>query len=173
MIGKGCVHVYTGPGKGKTTAALGLAIRACGAGMKVFFGQFLKNGDTSEMTALERFADLVTARQYGSGRFVRGAPSDEDRELGAKGLADAKEAMLSGDYQMVFMDEANVAANYGIIAVEDLLEMIRTRPDGVELIITGRNADQRIIEAADLATEMREIKHYYKAGVAARRGVEK
>ncbi len=173
MIGKGYVHVYTGNGKGKTTAALGLALRAAGAGLSVFIAQFLKSGDSSELAALKKISNNVTVKQYGSGRFVRGKPSEEDISMTRLGLKEAAEAIRSGQCQLVILDEANVAASYDLIGVEDIVNLINTKPDGVELVITGRGADQRIIEKADLVTEMREIKHYYQKGVKARTGIEK
>ena len=173
MIGKGYVHVYTGNGKGKTTCALGLLLRAYGAGVRIFFAQFLKSSDYSELNTLAILADRVTVRQYGSGQFVLGKPCDEDFKLAAAGLVEVREALLSGQHQMVILDEANVAVGYGVLSADDIISLIDQKPDGVELVITGRGADPRIIEKANLVTEMREIKHYYKEGVPARMGVEK
>ncbi len=173
MIEKGYVHVYTGNGKGKTTAALGLALRAAGAGLNVFIAQFLKSGDFNELAALKKISNNVTVKQYGSGRFVRGKPSEEDISMARLGLKEVAEAIRSGQYQLVILDEANVAVSYDLLKIEDILKLIDTKPDGVELVITGRGADQRIIEKADLITEMREIKHYYQKGVKARTGIEK
>ena len=173
MIGKGYVQVYTGNGKGKTTCALGLLLRAYGAGLRVFLGQFLKSGDYSELKTLAKLSDRVTVRQYGSGKFVMGKPSEEDHRLAAAGLGEAREALLSRQYQMVILDEANVAVHCGVLSADEILDLIDRKPDGVELIITGRGADPRIIQKADLATEMQELKHYFKAGVPARVGVEK
>ncbi len=170
---KGYVHVYTGDGKGKTTAALGLAIRAAGAGLKVFFAQFLKSGDYSEHKALRRFSDIIEVRQYGRGCFIRGKPADEDIEAAKKGLSEVREIVSSGRYDVVILDEANIAVFYGLIEVDQLLEIIKNRPSHVEIVITGRNADPKLIEEADLVTEMKEIKHYYKKGVLARIGIER
>lgn len=173
MIGKGYVHVYTGDGKGKTTAALGLALRAAGAGLRVFVAQFLKAQEYSELAALARFADLVTVHQYGTGRFVRGRPTVEDRERAAAGFAEAEAAVLAGRHELVILDEVNVAVRYGLVPLEELLALIRAKPEGVELVLTGRHADPALIEAADLVTEMRAVKHYFREGVGARVGVEK
>ena len=173
MIGKGYVQVYTGNGKGKTTCALGLLLRAYGAGVRVFLGQFLKSSDYSELNTLAKLSDRVTVRQYGSGKFVRGKPCEGDYKLAAAGLVEVREALLSGQYQVVILDEANVAVHYGVLSVDEILDLIDQKPDGVELVITGRGADPRIIERANLVTEMREIKHYYKEGVGARKAVEK
>jgi cob(I)alamin adenosyltransferase len=175
MIGnmKGYVQVYTGDGKGKTTAALGLAIRAAGAGFKVYIAQFLKKGDTSEIKALERFSDLITVEQFGLGRFVRGKPEAEDIEAARKGLKSIQKILSSGKHQMVILDEANVAAVCGIISIEDLIVLIEQKPAHVELILTGRGAAPQIIERADLVSEVKALKHYFNNGVKARVGIEK
>ena len=170
---KGYIHVYTGNGKGKTTAALGLAIRAAGAGLKVFFCQFLKSGNYSEHEALKRFSDLIEVRQYGRGCFIRGEPQKEDIEAATKGLLEVKDVISSGKYDVVILDEANIAIYYGLIKLDQLIEILKSRPSHVEVVITGRNADPKLIEEADLVTEMREIKHYYKKGVLARTGIER
>ncbi len=169
----GYVQVYTGDGKGKTTAALGLCLRAAGAGLKVLILQFLKKGDYSEIKALERFEDLITVEQYGLGRFVKGKPSSEDIEAGKKGLERAKAAILSEEYDLVVLEEGNVAVMCGLFTAEDLLSLLGERPESVEIVITGRGAHPQVIEAADLVTEMKEIRHYYKKGVGARVGIEK
>lgn len=170
---KGYIHVYAGDGKGKTTAALGLAIRAAGAGMRVFIAQFLKSGEYSEHKALSRFSDLIKIKQYGRGCLIHGTPEEEDIKAASNGLNEVKQIINSGAYDLVVLDEANIATYYNLFKVDDLLEVIRSRPSHVEIVITGRMADQRLIEQADLVTEMKEIKHYYKQGVAARPGIEK
>jgi cob(I)alamin adenosyltransferase len=170
---KGYIQVYTGNGKGKTTAALGLAIRAAGAGLKVFIAQFNKKGDYSEIKALKRFADLITVEQYGLGRFTDGKPLPEDIEAARKGLKRVKSILSAGEYQVVVLEEANVATKYGLFSVQDLLSVMLAKPDTVELVITGRGASPRIIENADLVTEMKAVKHYYQKGIRARIGIEK
>ncbi|MCJ7539435.1 MAG: cob(I)yrinic acid a,c-diamide adenosyltransferase [Desulfobacterales bacterium] len=170
---KGYIQVYTGNGKGKTTAALGLAIRAAGAGLKVFIAQFIKMGEYSEIKALKRFKDLITVEQFGSGRFIKGTPSASDIEAARKGVEKIKAAFTSGQHNVVIMEEANVAAGLGILSVEDILKIMDEKPKDVELVITGRGADSRIIEKADLVTEMKEVKHYFQKGVKARIGIEK
>jgi len=170
---KGYVQIYTGNGKGKTTASLGLAIRAAGAGLKVFIVQFLKMGDYSEIKALARFSDLITVEQYGLGRFVKGKPSPEDIEAGQKGLERVKSVIAAGKHDVVIIEEGNVAVMCGLFPIEELLNIVDKKPDNMELIITGRGAAQALIEKADLVTEMKEIKHYYQKGVAARVGIEK
>jgi len=168
----GRVQVYTGDGKGKTTAALGLALRCAGAGGRVFIAQFVKGMHYSELDVLQRLADLITVRQYGRRCFITDAPTAEDIAAARAGLADARAEMLSGRYRLVILDEANIATHFGLFGVDDLLEFIAARPPHVELVITGRRADDRVIAAADLVTEMRCVKHYYDAGVPARRGIE-
>ncbi len=170
---KGYIQVYTGDGKGKTTAALGLAIRAAGAGLKVFIGQFIKMGEYSEIKALKRFEDLITVEQFGRGRFIQGKPSVEDIKAAQKGLEKIIAILSSGEHNVVIMEEANVAVKIGLLSVQDILKIIAAKPQDVELVITGRGADPRIIEKADLVTEMKEIKHYFQKGVAARVGIEK
>ena len=170
---KGYVQVYTGDGKGKTTAALGLALRAAGAGLKVFIAQFVKGAEYSEVKALGRFSDLITLKQYGRGCFIRQDPCEEDKRMACSGLEEVEEAMMSGNYQIIILDEINIATYFSLFPVERLLEIIRKKPAGVELVMTGRKADPRVVEIADLVTEMCEIKHYYNKGVVAREGIER
>ena len=169
----GYVHVYTGNGKGKTTAALGLALRAAGAGMKVYIGQFVKCSKYSEICALDRFTDYITYEQFGTGGFISGTPSPADLEAARSGLARVKKVIASKEYHVVILDEINITVSLGLLKTPELVDIIKTRPYGVELILTGRNAAPEIISAADLVTEMREIKHYYSQGVTARPGIEK
>jgi cob(I)alamin adenosyltransferase len=169
---KGYVQIYTGNGKGKTTAALGLSLRAAGAGLKVYIAQFMKQGGYSELKALEHFDDLITIEQFGTGKFTVGKPKKEDMAAGSRCLVAIKKALESGLYDVVIMEEAAVAAKFGVITTEDILEMIKIKPEKTELVITGRGASDELVAAADLVTEMREIKHYYQAGVSARIGIE-
>ena len=170
---QGFVQIYTGDGKGKTTAALGLALRAAGAGLRVYFGQFIKNGDYSELTGLARFADCITVAQFGLGRFVGREPAPADREAAQRGLQEIRRALVSGAYDLVIGDEANVAASRGLIEEADLLALIDLRPPQVELVLTGRGAPAVVLARADLVTEMRAVRHYYDRGVGARVGIEK
>ena len=170
---RGYVQVYTGDGKGKTTAAIGLAVRAAGAGFKVFIAQFIKMGDYSEIKALRRFDDLITVEQFGLGRFANGKPLPQDIQAAQKGLERVRSIMQSDEYKVIILEEANVAAKYGLIRVQDLLGLIVNKPYDKELVITGRGASPRIIDSADLVTEMVSIKHYYEKGVGARLGIEK
>ena len=169
----GYVQIYTGDGKGKTTAAIGLAIRALGAGWRVFIAQFLKPGAYSEHKALAQFSDHLTIKTYGRNVFIKGKPEDEDRRLAQKAYEEIFEVVASGRYRLVILDEANVAVHYGLISVDQILELIHRRAAGVELVITGRYAHPRLIDRADLVTEMREVKHYFARGIKARKGVEK
>ena len=169
---KGYVQVYTGDGKGKTTAAIGLALRAAGAGLKVFIAQFVKSGKYSEILALEQFASVITCRQYGSGCWLRGEPGDADIRLARSGLQEVRDIIQAGKHDLVILDEANITTHFGLITVDDLLGLIDIKPPGVELVFTGRKADPRLIDRADLVTEMREVKHYYQNGVKARPGIE-
>lgn len=168
----GYVHIYTGDGKGKTTAALGLIMRASGAGLRVYLGQFIKGGDYSEITALRgKFPD-VTVEQYGISGFIKGNPSEQDIQAAGQGLNKLRQAMLGGKYDIVIADEANCAVTAGLFPVDRLLALITEKPPAIELIFTGRKADPRLIEMADLVTEMKAVKHYFKQGVAGRRGIE-
>jgi len=170
--GSGKVHVYTGDGKGKTTAALGLALRAVGAGARVFVGQFLKGKQVSELEAFARLGDAVTVRQYGREQFVPTSPAEEDRCLAQEGLADARKIIAGGSYALVILDEINQAVDMQLVSAEDVVALIADKPQQVELVLTGRNADARFVECADIVTEMRAVKHYYDKGVEARKGIE-
>jgi cob(I)alamin adenosyltransferase len=170
---KGYVHVYTGDGTGKTTAAIGLAVRAAGAGLAVYIAQFMKRGEYAEVRALERLGGAVRLEQFGTGRFVRGAPDEAEREAGRRGLEAVRRVLRAGRHAVVVLDEANVAAACGILSEEELLDLIARRPGHVELVFTGRGAPAGLVAAADLVTEMRLVKHYFQQGVAARPGIEK
>lgn len=169
---RGYVQVYTGNSKGKTTAALGLALRAAGAGLKVFIAQFIKKRRCSEHKALDRFKDLITIRQYGTGFLKRKRPAKSEIEAAQKGFEEVKNIISSKTYDMVVLDEINVAVYYKLLSVKDIVSLLNSRPPNVEIVLTGRYADEKIIKMADLVTEMKEIKHYYKRGVKARRGIE-
>jgi cob(I)alamin adenosyltransferase len=168
----GFIHVYTGNGKGKTTAALGLAMRAAGAGLRVFFAQFVKGQDYSELHSFARMADRITLRQYGAVEFVLGCGTDDDARLAARGLVETRQAIASHEYDVVVMDEVNMAVFLGLIPLEDLMAILNGKPEQVELVITGRYAAPQVLAKADLVTEMREVKHYYHSGIIARPGIE-
>jgi len=172
-LSRGCVQVYTGDGKGKTTAALGLALRASGHGMRTYVGQFMKGQPYGELEAL-RDHPWITVEQYGDVRCIRREEVTPEHVAQAhRGLERAREAMRSGRYDVVVLDEVNVAIWFGLLAVEEVLALLDQRPERVEVILTGRRAPQELIERADLVTEMREIKHYYQQGVSARDGIER
>ena len=169
---KGYVQVYTGNGKGKTTASLGLAIRAAGAGLRVYIVQFLKKGDYSEIKALSKFEN-ITVEQYGLGSFVKGNPSEADKAAGTLGYQRLCDLLKKNEHDLVIAEEANVAVMCNLFTEQDLLTLMDMKPDNMELVITGRGATQSVMDRADLVTEMKEIKHYYKQGVMARVGIEK
>jgi cob(I)alamin adenosyltransferase len=169
---RGLVQVYTGNGKGKTTAAFGLALRAIGRGLKVYVIQFIKGGfDYGELYIVDKLPNLKL-KAFGRGKFIMEKPSEEDLKLADEALSLAEKVVKSGEYDIVILDEINVALKLKLISLERVLELIRGKPKHVELILTGRYAPNEVIEAADLVTEMREIKHPYNAGYQARKGIE-
>ncbi|MBB6063357.1 cob(I)alamin adenosyltransferase [Thermosipho japonicus] len=167
----GYIHVYTGNGKGKTTAAFGLALRAACADKKVFIGQFIKGMDYSELRVPE-FIKNIEIEQFGRNCFIFNKPTQEDIDAAKKGLKRIEEVLKNKKYDLVILDEVNVAIYYKLFSVEDVLEVLNKRDENVEIILTGRYAPKKFIEIADLVTEMKEIKHYYKKGVKARKGIE-
>jgi cob(I)alamin adenosyltransferase len=169
---KGYIHVYTGDGKGKTTAAVGVVMRAVAKNMSVYFGQFMKLNRSSEHIIFADYPELITLEQFGTGKFVNGKPSAEDYEKAAYGWNSCIEAINSGRYDLVVMDELNLALNLELVPIDDVLDVLASKPKQLEVIITGRYAKKEIIDAADLVTEMKEIKHYYKKGQPARLGIE-
>lgn len=169
---QGMVHVYTGNGKGKTTAAFGLAVRAVGAEKNVYIAQFVKGMKYSELNSLSKI-EKIEIKQYGLNYFINGKAEQEDINAARKGLKAAAEILKSGEYELVILDEANIAVYYQLFSAAELIEVVENRAPGVEVVITGRYAADEIIEYADLVTEMKEIKHYYKKGVKARAGIEK
>ncbi|MCK4569500.1 MAG: cob(I)yrinic acid a,c-diamide adenosyltransferase [Bacteroidales bacterium] len=169
---RGYVHVYTGNGKGKTTAALGLALRASGAGMKVFIGQFIKGQQYSELRTIAHDLKNISVKQYGLGCFIVDKPTIEDREAARKGFDEIRQIIKNGKYDMLILDEINIALYYKLIGLDELITLIKEKPQQLELVITGRYAPEEIIEAADLVTEMKEVKHYYQKGIEARKGIE-
>jgi cob(I)alamin adenosyltransferase len=169
---RGFVQVYTGDGKGKTTAALGLAMRAAGAGLHVYIGQFIKNAEYSELRILQRLADVITVEQFGRGCFLLVEPCQEDVDAARRGLKALGRALASGHYDVVIADEVNVAVALRLISERELLALIEEKPPEGELALTGRGAPPLVLERADLVTEMRSVKHYYDRGVSARKGIE-
>jgi cob(I)alamin adenosyltransferase len=170
---EGLVQVYTGNGKGKTSAAFGLALRAIGRGLKVYIIQFIKGGfDYGELHIVEKLPNLKL-KAFGRGKFVTEKPAGkEDVKLSEEALALAEEVVKSGEYDIVILDEINVALNLELIEIEKVLELIRNKPKHVELILTGRYAPKEIIDVADLVTEMKEVKHPFNEGYQARKGIE-
>lgn len=172
-LAQGLVQVYTGEGKGKTTAALGLAFRALGRGLKVFMLQFLKGEDTGELYSAQLFGDRFVVQQAGLRGFIRrGKAAAEDARRAREALELAAQIMRQGDYDLVILDEINVALYFELLPISEVLQAIQNRAPHVEVVLTGRYAPQEIIAAADLVTEMVNIKHYYQAGVKAREGIE-
>lgn len=171
MQEQGYLQVYTGNGKGKTTAAMGLALRALGAGHRVYFGQFMKMGQLSEIRALATFPAL-TIQQFGDGTELTAPDHQGDRAAAQQGLHRARAALTSGEYDVVILDEINVAVHLGLVDDGQLQGLVSSRPRGTELVLTGRWARPWLTQLADLVTEMVEVKHYFKAGVPARLGIE-
>ena len=168
---KGFIQVYTGNGKGKTTAALGLSVRAVCAGKKVFFAQFIKGMKYSELDA-GNYLKGLQIKQYGGGRFVNKKPTDEDIRQANEGLKECEQILTSGEYDLVVLDEINVALHYKLFPLDRVLKMLDNKNERTEVVLTGRYAPQELIDKADLVTEMKEIKHYYTKGVKARKGIE-
>lgn len=169
---RGFVQVYTGNGKGKTTAAMGLAVRAAGAGLSVFVAQFIKSIRYSEVDYLEQLGAAIECRQYGRGCWLGSSPKDEDIALVDQAVEEVRKMIDAEQYDVIVLDEIITACYFKLITVEEILELIENKPDRMELVLTGRYAPLELIEAADLVTEMREVKHYHQQGVLARKGVE-
>lgn len=172
-LDRGLVQLYFGNGKGKTTAAIGLALRAAGFGLQVYIAQFVKGLKYSELISLAKLKDNITVKQYGRGCFIKREATQKDVEAAQKGLSEVKNIVTSGKYDVVILDEITIAEYFKLLSVEDILALIASKPHNVELVLTGRKADNRLIEASDLVTEMVEIKHYYNEGIEARDGIEK
>ena len=172
---KGYVQVYTGNCKGKTTAALGLAFRAMGRGLKTYIGQFMKGQLYGELEAAKKVEPFIIIEQYGKKGFmhVKNPPQQKDIDMAQKGLEKARQAMLKGGYNIVVLDEVITANYFNLVSLTDILDLINNKPEDIELVLTGRYAPRELIDAADLVTEMVEIKHYYQQGVAARDGIER
>lgn len=167
----GYIHLYTGNGKGKTTAALGLALRAAGAGKSIFIAQFVKGMHYSELDALKRFPE-IELKQYGLDCFIVNEPTPKDIDAVRKGLSEVTAIIAENKYDMVILDELCIALYYQLFDIRDMLALLRSKPDEMEIIMTGRYAPPELYDAADLVTEMTEIKHYYKKGIKARKGIE-
>lgn len=171
MEGNSLIQVYTGNGKGKTTAALGLAIRAAGAGLNIYIAQFLKGREYSEIKSLAKIKN-IKIEQFGKRCFIKNKPIQKDILLANIGFEKIKKIIKKRIYDVVILDEINIALNLKLLRLEDIISLIRNTPRHLELILTGRNCPPRIIKLADLVSEIKEVKHYYKKGVKARRGIE-
>lgn len=174
MSSTGKVQVFTGDGKGKTTAAVGSALRAAGRGLKVLMIQFLKAPDTSgEHIAAKALMPMVTIKPMGRKGFIRRPGGDPlDAMMAEAALEEARRAMSASEYDMIILDEVNCAVHFGLIGVEDVVKLLDSRPEKVELILTGRYAPSEVISRADVVVEMKKIKHHYDNGVGAREGIE-
>lgn len=172
---KGYLQVYTGDGKGKTTAALGLALRAAGHGLKTYIGQFLKGQDYGELASVKKISPFITVEQFGRKGFIHVTenPDEEDYRRAKNGLDKCFEAMMSSKYQIIILDEINVAVHFKLLTENQVHQFLDKKPEEIEIILTGRYAPESFVKRADLVTEMKEIKHYYKKGVQARKGIEK
>jgi len=174
-LGKGYVQVYTGNSKGKTTAALGLAFRAMGRGLRTYIGQFMKGQHCGEVEAAKIAYPYITIEQYGRDSLVniQNLTRKDYVQMAEEGLERALEAMFSGEYDIIVLDEITTAYHFHLVSLKDILEILATKPYGVEIVFTGRYAPPELIASADLVTEMVEIKHYYRNGVEAREGIER
>ena len=172
MESKGYIQIYTGNGKGKTTAALGLALRAAGRNLRVFFGQFVKGMPYGEHRALEKYRSQIRIEQFGRECFINRSPEKEDIDAARKGWDLCRKVLTSGEYDLIVLDEIGIALYYCLITPEELKAYIKEKPENVELVLTGRKIPEDLFPLADLVTEMREVKHYYTLGVEAREGIE-
>ena len=168
---KGYIHIYTGNGKGKTTAAFGLALRAAMSGKKVYIGQFIK-GMAYEETKCSEFISGIKIEQYGTECFIDRKPDDEDKKRAKVGLECCREALLNGKYDVVIMDEITIAVYFNLLSESEVISAINSKKEDVEVILTGRYASDKLKEMADLVSEIKEIKHYYSQGVLSRKGID-
>ena len=167
------LQVYTGQGKGKTTSSLGLALRAIGSGKKVLLIQFLKDGRSSEIKTIRKYLPNFKVKSYGRPVFLTKTKLlKKDYQLASQGLNLAKNALKRGKYDLVILDEINIAVDFGLVSKNNLLKLLKAVPKKIEIILTGRGAKKEIIEKADLVTEMKEVKHYFKESIKARKGIE-
>lgn len=169
---KGYIHVYTGNGKGKTTAAVGLAVRAVCAGKKVYFGQFVKGMKYNEVNC-ENYLPNIKFEQFGRGCFISKAPEQEDIDSAKEGLSRIKEILINNTYDVVVLDELTIAMYFKLFTLDDVLNVLKFKHENTEIIITGRYAPDELIDLADLVTDMTEVKHYYYKGVLSRNGIDK
>jgi cob(I)alamin adenosyltransferase len=169
----GRVHVITGPGKGKTTAAFGLAMRAAGHGLRVCIVQFMKTGETTGEVVAAQQLKKVRVAQFGTGQFVgAGSISEKDRRSAAKAVEYARKQATGGKCDLLVLDEVNVAVFFGLVTAREIIDLLEGRADGLEVILTGRNAPEEFIHYADYVSHIDTVKHPYEEGVSARRGIE-
>ncbi len=173
-LNRGFIQIYTGNGKGKTTAAIGQAVRAAGFGLRTYFLMLMKEFPYNEVSALYSLKDFILIEQVGKDDYVyrKELPPQEEKDKAKLALEKAKQIMLSGGFSLIVLDEVLVAVYFGLLTVDDILPLINDKPADVELIFTGRYCPNELIEKADLVTEMKEVKHYYENGILARRGIE-
>jgi cob(I)alamin adenosyltransferase len=171
---KGFIQIYTGNGKGKSTAALGQAVRAAGFGLKTYIAQFMKEYPYNELNSLKLLHEWITIEQFAGDDFVyrKELPNKVEMDKGRRGLETAKAKMLKGKYDIIILDEILVSIHFGLFNDEEVMTFMKMKPENVELILTGRYCPDKILEAADLVTEMKAIKHYYQEGILARKGIE-
>ncbi|MGE5401418.1 MAG: cob(I)yrinic acid a,c-diamide adenosyltransferase [Ignavibacteriales bacterium] len=171
---KGFIQIYTGNGKGKTTAALGQALRASGSGLKSLIIQFMKNFPYGEIAAIKHYGEHISIEQYGDDSFVfkKQPPEEHDKLTARKALERARAALLSGEYDIVILDEVCVSIYFGLFQAKDVIPLLEIKPDDVELILTGRYCPEELLNKADLITEMKEVRHYFQKGITSRKGIE-
>lgn len=174
MLEEGFTQIYTGNGKGKTTAAIGQAIRAAGFGLKTYIAMFMKEYPYNEIKALERFNDLIKVEQFADDKFVftREEPSEENRRKAKLGLKNSYEKMINQEFDLIILDEVLVSIYFGLITKDEVIPFFENKPKNVELILTGRYCPEEFYSFADLITEMKEVKHYYEKGILSRKGIE-
>ncbi len=168
---QGYIHLYTGNGKGKTTAAIGIAIRAAGAGKKVLLAQFVKGLPYSELGPLKAIP-LITVKQYGLDCFIKKRPTQKDIDAAQQGFNEVTDIITQNKFDLIILDEICIALYYKLISSSNLIQVLKSKPKNMELVLTGRYATPDLYEQVDLVTEMKEIKHYYQNGVEARKGIE-
>ncbi len=174
MMEKGFIQIYTGNGKGKTSAAIGLSVRAAGAGLKTYFVQFMKVFPYSELESLKQLSEFIEIEQFGKDDFIfrKEEPNEEEKNEAMRGLIRAEEKMLSGEFDLVILDEICVSIYFKLFTIEQVTEFLEKKPSNVELILTGRYCPESIVEKADLVSKIEEVKHYYTQGVLSRKGID-
>ena len=173
-LDKGYIQIYTGNGKGKTTAAIGQAIRAAGNGYRSFIIQFMKEYPYSELIALKSFKEFIEVEQYGGDDFVykKELPTRKEKEKAQKGIKRVEEEFTKDNFDIIVLDEIIVSIYFKLIEVGDVIDLMKKKPTNKELILTGRYCPEELIDLADLVTEMKEVKHYYQKGITSRKGFE-